>query len=73
MHLSCFPFKMIVNERSVLSPAIVTATVSHLMSFVDVRIWMVFLTTNSIFFVLIKKNRCLIHVEDETPVAMRAE
>ncbi len=47
---------MIVNGRSVPSLAIVTATVTRLVSFVDKQIWMVFLPTNSnVFFVLSKK------------------
>jgi hypothetical protein len=75
MCLSCFPFKMIVDGRTILSLAIVTAMVACLGSFDDVRIWTVFLPTNSnVLFVLIKKiDQRLIHVEDETPVAMRAK
>jgi hypothetical protein len=75
MHSLCFPLKKIIDGRTLLSPTIVTATVARLVSFVDVRIWIVlFPTTSNVLFVLIKIiDRRLIHVEDETLVTIRAK
>ncbi len=43
--------KMMVNGRRVLSPAIVTAPVAHLMSFEDVQMWTVVTPiTSNVFF-----------------------
>jgi hypothetical protein len=66
---------MIINRRSVPSPVIITAMVARLVLFLHVRIWMVFLPTNSnLFFCAHQKiDQRLIHVEDEMPVLMRAE
>ncbi len=74
MRLSCFPLKMIVDGRTVPSPVIVTAMVARLVSFVNVRVWMVFSNQLQRLFCAHQKiDLRLIDVEDETPAVMGAE
>ena len=57
MRPSGFPLKIRKDGRSVPSAVIVTATVTRFVSFVDVRMWMVFFPmTSRVRFELIEKK-----------------